>query len=174
MFKDLTKSRIQRDLVGFICFCILLFFDLYTKNLADCYLKGTDGMDVIKGVFRLQYLENTGAAFSLFTGKIVFFYIITVILCAIILRVLFLLPSDRHFYPFFYALVVLLSGAVGNFIDRILHQYVIDFLYFSLIDFPIFNMADIYVTTSVFFLFLLLMFFYKDEELSAVFQRKSK
>ena len=163
-----------RNIIAVTVFFILLFLDQFTKRLAVIYLKDTGGVDMIPGIFRLQYLENTGAAFSIFTGKLLFFYIITAILCTIILMAMVRLPEGPHFYPFFFTLVVLLSGAVGNLIDRIHLQYVVDFLYFSLIDFPIFNVADIYVTVSVFVLIVLLMFFYKEEELNAVFQRKSK
>jgi signal peptidase II len=59
-------------------------------------------------------------------------------------------------------LVVLTAGALGNMIDRMFHGYVIDFLYFKLINFPIFNVADCYVCISAFLFFLAIMFYYKD------------
>ena len=57
------------------------------------------------------------------------------------------------------------SGAIGNFIDRLKLGYVVDFFYFKLINFPIFNVADIYVTTATALLFVVLCFYYKEEEL---------
>ena len=63
-------------------------------------------------------------------------------------------------------LVVLCAGAIGNFIDRIINGYVVDFIYFEIINFPIFNIADIYVCISVFLLLYLLIFHYKEEELT--------
>jgi signal peptidase II len=60
----------------------------------------------------------------------------------------------------------LFSGAIGNFIDRVSQNYVTDFLYFSLINFPIFNVADIYVTVSVLLFVILLLWYYKEEELN--------
>ena len=60
------------------------------------------------------------------------------------------------------------SGALGNFIDRIAHRYVVDFFYFELIDFPVFNVADIYVTVSAVLLILLILFYYKEDELSQI------
>ena len=65
------------------------------------------------------------------------------------------------------------SGAVGNMIDRISQSYVVDFLYFKLINFPIFNVADCYVTCAAFGLVLLIMFYYNDEDMS-VFNMKKK
>ena len=60
------------------------------------------------------------------------------------------------------ALMLIASGAVGNLLDRILHQYVIDFIYVKVIDFPVFNVADIYVTIGA-FLFAVIVLFTKEE-----------
>ena len=68
-------------------------------------------------------------------------------------------------------LIFLIAGAIGNFIDRVLYQYVIDFIYVSLINFPVFNVADIYVTCSVVVLFLLILFVYSDEDLSVIMDK---
>ena len=67
-------------------------------------------------------------------------------------------------------LIVLIgAGAVGNFIDRIRQGYVVDFFYFSLINFPIFNVADIYVTAAAFLLIFLCLFYYKEEDFEQIF-----
>jgi signal peptidase II len=63
-----------------------------------------------------------------------------------------------------FLMVFIAAGAVGNMIDRVFLGYVRDFLYFSLIDFPIFNVADIYVTCATILLILLLLFYYKEED----------
>jgi signal peptidase II len=64
------------------------------------------------------------------------------------------------------ALLLVASGAVGNMIDRIRNQYVIDFFYVKAIDFPVFNVADIYVTVGAFLLIIALLFVYEEKELS--------
>ena len=64
--------------------------------------------------------------------------------------------------------------AVGNFIDRLTRGYVVDFFYFSLIDFPIFNVADIYVTVTFIVLVLLIFFYYKDEDFSIYSRRQEQ
>lgn len=61
-------------------------------------------------------------------------------------------------------LILLVAGATGNMIDRVINGYVIDFLYFELIDFPIFNIADCYVVVSTIVAAFLIMFYYKDED----------
>jgi signal peptidase II len=61
-------------------------------------------------------------------------------------------------------LVLVASGAIGNMIDRLSQNYVVDFVYFSLINFPIFNVADIYVTCSTVGLILAILFYYKEDD----------
>ena len=58
------------------------------------------------------------------------------------------------------------AGAVGNMIDRVSQGYVVDFLYFKLINFPVFNVADIYVTVSVVCFAVLILFYYKEDDFS--------
>lgn len=71
--------------------------------------------------------------------------------------------------------MIFLAGAIGNFIDRLIRHYVIDFFEFSFVNFPIFNVADIYVTLSFVFFLLLLFVVYKEEDFDGVFRkRKSK
>ena len=81
--------------------------------------------------------------------------------------------NTSEFNPLLWSLAILCAGAVGNLIDRIMHRYVIDFIYFSVINFPIFNVADIYVTVSVILLIILVLFHYKDTDLQKIFGRKN-
>ena len=75
------------------------------------------------------------------------------------------IPTERKFFPLHGICIALFAGAIGNFIDRILHNYVIDFFYFSLINFPIFNVADIYVTCAMALFIILFLFYYKEADL---------
>ena len=68
--------------------------------------------------------------------------------------------------------VLLAAGALGNLIDRMRYSYVVDFLYFKLIDFPVFNVADCYVTVGAVLLAVLILFVYKEEELGFLSLRK--
>ena len=71
-------------------------------------------------------------------------------------------------------MLLILSGALGNLIDRVSNRYVVDFIYFVPIDFPKFNVADIYITVGVAILAVLLFFYYKEEELEGLFTIRPK
>ncbi len=143
---------------------ILIIFDMITKFLAETYLMDTEGISLIDGVLRLYYLENTGAAFGIFKNMQPFFIVLTLVFLAIAVSLLLKIPKTRRYFPMCTALIFLMAGAIGNFIDRITKAYVVDFIYFEIIDFPVFNVADIYVTLSVIAIVLLLLFYYKDGE----------
>ena len=162
--KTLEKSSLKFWALDLIFFLALLGADYATKKLAIANLSGGD-VNLISGVLSFHLLENAGMAFSLFQGKTLLFYIFTPLLIFLILFVFARLPKTGRFTPLRVSLTVLLAGAFGNFIDRILKKTVTDFIYFSLIDFPVFNVADIYVVLSMAAIILLLMFYYKDEEL---------
>ncbi len=148
---------------------ILILLDQFTKHLAVQHLLPLQGGKIlIPGVFRLLYLENRGSAFGMLQNKQTFFIIFTIIVLVAILFVFSRIPKASRMLFLRIDLVLIFAGAIGNFIDRIRQGFVVDFLYFELIDFPIFNVADIYVTTGCFLLILLLLFYYKDEELSFI------
>ena len=144
---------------------VLIFLDQWTKHLAVTHLKGNPAFVIIDGVFELYYPENRGAAFSILQGKQSFLFLITLAVLAFTVYALIKMPVNRRFLPLTICLNMLASGAVGNMVDRVSNGYVVDFLYFSLIDFPIFNVADIYVTTAAAAFLVLMLWFYKEEEL---------
>ena len=152
---------------------ILIAADQWTKHLAVLHLKGAEPRILIDGMLEFRYLENRGAAFSMLEGKQVFFYVLTAVFLAIAIYVLARLPHTRRYLPVRICLLVLVAGAVGNLIDRIVQKYVVDFIYFSIIDFPVFNVADMYVTLSVTVLALLILFRYKDSDF-AFLKRQNK
>lgn len=144
---------------------VLVFIDQYTKVLALTHLKDHDPFVIWNGVFELSYLENRGAGFGIFQNQQVFFIIMTLIVLVAIVFVYMRTPNTKRYLPLRIIAVFLTAGAIGNMIDRVSRGYVVDFFYFSLIDFPIFNVADIYITVTFFFLAVLLLFYYKDNEL---------
>lgn len=147
--------------------------DQWTKALASAGLKNQPPYVIWEGVFELLYSENRGAAFGMLQGRQGFFFLVA---AAVIVAAGFLMgkmPLEKRYVPLWISLMFIVSGAVGNMIDRIRLGYVVDFLYFSLIDFPIFNVADCYVTVATVCLIILLLFVYKEHELE-VFSRKKK
>ena len=143
---------------------LLVLLDQATKLAAVSALKDGGPYVLIPGVFQLQYLENRGAAFGLLQNARVFFLAVTLIALAAVIYVLVRLPLKRKYIVLRFLMVLIAAGAVGNMIDRVFLGYVRDFLYFSQIDFPIFNVADIYVTCATILLILLLLFYYKEED----------
>ena len=156
-----------------LCVLIGIIIDQYTKYLAVAHLQDAP-FPVIEGVFELQYLENRGAAFGMLQNKQWFFLIITVVLLFFITKLYIGLPRTKRVIPLRIAMIFITAGAIGNMIDRIRLNYVVDFLYFKLIDFPIFNVADIYVTCATIILAILILFYYKDEELDCLFPKKKE
>lgn len=149
-------------------------FDQWTKYLAVKHLKGGQPFVLWDGVFELYYSENRGAAFGMMQGKQGFFFIIAAIVIIVVFYLLYKMPSERKYLPFTICLFLLISGAAGNMIDRLLQGYVVDFLYFKLINFPIFNVADCYVVVSTALLMALFLFVYSDAELEFLSFGKKK
>lgn len=169
MEKNTKVRECVRAMAGVI---ILTAFDQLTKLLALQKLKGNDAFVLWKGVFELQYLENRGAAFGILQNQQFFFACITIIMAVVIVAGFWRTPKDKKYLPMKLTLVFLLAGAIGNFIDRMFRGFVVDFFYFSLIDFPIFNVADIYVTVSFAVLAVLILFVYKEEDLTVYTLKK--
>ena len=168
----MSQTLKKHYIFGFLLFFVLVLADQVTKLAAVHYLKDKDGIVLLKGVLELNYLENTGAAFSILEGKMIVFYLITLIIGGGILFFMIQVPKSGRYLILDYVFSILLAGAVGNLLDRIIHKYVVDFIYFSLINFPVFNVADIYVTLSVIAIVLLVLFYYSDDELNLVFSLK--
>ena len=158
--------KAKRKWVGTLILTIILIaIDQYTKILAVRYLGGGRRIPLINGVLELTYVENRGAAFGIFQNGTLILSVTSAIAVAVFIYLYFRIPDESRFRPLRVILVFLTAGAAGNLIDRVMLHYVRDFIYFSLIDFPVFNVADMYVTVSVFFLLILLLFVYKDEDL---------
>lgn len=161
----------QIEIFGAVIGCIIL--DQITKMWASAVLKGQAAIQVIRNVFELQYLENRGAAFGIFQNRQGMFVVMTVIVLAAFTYIYFRIPESKKYVPLKICYVLLTAGAVGNFIDRTVQGYVVDFFYFKWIDFPVFNVADIYVTAAMVLLLFLMLFYYKEEDLDFI-GRKGK
>ncbi len=162
------KKRTKNYIVAFILAAAGVVLDQWSKHLAVVYLKDKNSLDLIPGVFQLTYLENRGAAFGILQGKQWFFYISTIAVMAVIIWLYIKIPATKRYMPIRICSVLIVSGAIGNFIDRIRLNYVIDFFYFKWIDFPVFNVADIFVTVSTILLLLLILFYYKEEDIEKI------
>ncbi len=162
------KKKAIQLLMDFLAFAVLVIVDQMTKYMAIGRLKDRPSIKLIDGVFELQYLENRGAAFGMLQNGKVFFVFAAVVMLTAIVFVLIKAPIAKKYRPWHVFLVMIAAGGVGNMIDRIRLDYVVDFFYFSLIDFPIFNVADIYVTVGTALFLIMLLFFCKEEDLNFI------
>lgn len=143
---------------------VLFGLDQWTKMIVCNNLSDGKVVPVIGDIFVLEYLENRGAAFGVLQYK-QFFLIIVSLLILLILAIAYIkLPSTPKFHILRFLAIMLIAGASGNMWDRISRGYVVDFLYFKLIDFPVFNVADCYVVVSTILIAILMMFYYKEED----------
>lgn len=125
----------------------LVSLDQYTKSIVLNYYELYQSKTIIDGFFSLTYVQNFGAGFSIMQNARTTFLIITPI-CLVGFTYLFIKSNDKLSKT---ALLLMISGTIGNFIDRIVRVYVVDFLDFIIFgwDFPIFNVADIFLTIGV-------------------------
>lgn len=175
MDNAISKKKKIFITVDVILIVILVALDQFTKYLACKYLEGKPEIKLIDGVLELRFLRNNGAAFGMLQNQKVFFILVAILILFVIAYVLIRLPDDKKYNVMHILLVMLASGATGNLIDRVSHDYVVDFIYFVLINFPIFNVADIYVTVSTFLFVILFIFYYKENDFDFLsFKQKEK
>ena len=160
------SAKIKRITIDILLFAILLFVDRVTKSWAVSRLKDEAAIPLIRNVLELHYLPNgnTGAAFGILSGHRILFLVIALVVVIVISYLVFNMPSDRKYKIIEILLVFIAAGGVGNMIDRIVQNYVVDFIYISCINFPIFNVADMYVSVCTVILAIILLFKFKDTD----------
>lgn len=158
------KQRISSFIQLFIAVALLTGFDQLTKFLAVENLKDKADIPLIPNVLYFQYLENRGAAFGIFQDQKIFLILLTSLILIGVCYVLWKIPADKKYIYLKLLCFLITAGGIGNLIDRIRLDYVIDFIYFAPIDFPIFNVADIYVSVGMILLFIVVLFYYKDAD----------
>ena len=159
------NTALKSYLYALISVVVLLIADQFTKHLAVINLKGKSDTVLIDGVLRFHYLENRGAAFGIMQNKQIFFAVVAVIIIAVVALMYKRIPHSNRYFLLRFCAVLVVAGAVGNVIDRVLYNYVVDFIYIELINFPVFNVADIYVVVACFLFAYAILFYYKDDEL---------
>lgn len=146
----------------FIGSALLILIDQITKYWAYNNLRTARAISIIDKVFRLNYCENRGAAFGVLQNQLWLFVIITVLVIgAVIFFMIKFKPKNKLLIG---SLTLLTGGALGNFIDRIARGFVVDFLDFHLINFPVFNVADCFVVIGAILFAVYVLFFSPDIE----------
>lgn len=160
--KAWTETMLQ--LIILIAIAALTALDQWFKYLAVAHLKDQPPFVIVDGVFELHYSENTGAAFGILQDHRWVFISVTIIVMAFLL-VLLMSGKFRQYTLLNISGILIVAGGIGNLIDRIFNGYVVDFLYFKLINFPIFNFADCCVVIGAVTLLIFFFFFYDEKNL---------
>lgn len=160
-----------RIIPAIISVVILTVIDQISKLYIIKTMELYDSIPVIDGILDIHYIRNAGAAWGIFQNKQILFYIETVIILAMALLLYIRCLSKDKYKDIRILILLISSGAIGNFIDRIRFKYVIDFIYFKIINFPVFNIADCYVTIGVFLLIILMLFKYKEADFDEIFKK---
>ena len=161
----MIKTYLKYNWWKYLIIVLVLAIDLLTKVFLvpqnqDEWVVVT----IIPGVFQIYPTRNTGAGFSILSGQI--WLLIAVTLLFLLLYTVFnvFYKNKSKLYRISSGLIV--AGAIGNLIDRILFGYVRDFLYFELINFPVFNVADVSLTIGIALLLVYIIFFSSKKEVA--------
>ena len=131
---------------------ILVVIDQVTKYLTVQNIELGQVVEFIPDFVSLTYIRNTGAAFSILEGQMWFFYIVTTVVIGVLIYYMYTEAKNDRVLGILLSLI--LAGAIGNFIDRLMLQYVVDMIKLEFLDFAIFNVADSYLTVGVILLFI--------------------
>jgi len=161
----MNKSKLAIWGVLLASVAILLALDLILKSWAVSNLMGQPGRDLIPGFLGLTFTRNTGAAFGLFANQDWGRWVLTGVKIVLMLSILWYyhrLPLESRNWALRVPMILILAGGLGNLYDRIVLGYVRDMLAFLFVDFPIFNLADIFVVVGCFAGAFVLLFVVKD------------
>ena len=158
-------------MIFFLIAALVVLADFLAKRGAIAHLIPIDTIPLWDGVFHLTYVENRGAAFGIMQNQRWFFIVLTVAVLAAVLFVCFRYKAKSPLLCT--ALSLLTGGAVGNMIDRIVYGYVVDFFDFRLINFPVFNVADIFIVIGAGLLAVYFIFFDGKKEETKDYEREN-
>lgn len=169
-----NSKQITIYILPILAISFLTAIDQLTKYMVTSDFVLYESRPVIEGIFSFTYIRNEGIAWGMFAGGRIIFSILAILIIPFLLWIYHRTVELNAFKFIRVATIFLAAGAIGNLIDRIKLGYVIDFLEFKFIDFPVFNVADIYVTVTMILVFIFICFIYKDEELEKLIPKKNK
>ncbi|SEF43390.1 signal peptidase II [Eubacterium ruminantium] len=154
--------------LSFFFFVLLIIMDQLSKDIIMKKYEVGEGKTVIKNVLEILHIRNKGSAWGMFEKVPIIPMIIACIMIGLLIYVYTNLIRYERYRALRICVICLVSGAIANIIDRIRLGSVTDFVYFKFINFPVFNVADIYVTFSIVAVLLLLIFKYSSEDVDVV------
>ena len=135
--------------------------DQVTKYLTVLYIPSLGVQPLIPGLLQISYVQNTGAAFSSFEGQQWLFALIFVVFTGLIFYEYFKKPMGFTTFDR-WCIAAIYGGGLGNMIDRVRLGYVVDMIETTFMDFPVFNVADCFITCGCIALLVSLIFFNKE------------
>ena len=138
----------KRNIIIILSIILLVILDQLTKFLVVKLIPLNNAVILIRNFLKFYYIQNTGAAFGMFSGYLILLIIITFVVLYFLYKEIKTSKIDNLNIC---SLVLIISGSIGNLIDRVFRKYVIDFISFTLFkhEMAIFNVADIYITIGV-------------------------
>lgn len=131
----------------------LVGLDQLTKMQVASFVEANGPIEFLFGLFRLTYVENTGVAFSMFSGKTDVLSVVTAVILTGTLCALFISRKGKKKPVFLViSLILINAGGIGNLIDRVFNGFVVDFIEPLFVDFAVFNFADCCITVGAFLL----------------------
>lgn len=142
-----------------ICF-IMVMIDQIVKKFCLENLSYSGSVQIIKNFFSLTYVENRGAAFGMLEGGRILFVLIAVLAICICIFYFFKIQKNRFEPIYKMSLALIISGSIGNLIDRVFRGFVVDMFHFTFFgkDFAVFNCADVFIVVGTFLLSLTLIY----------------
>lgn len=150
----------MKKIMPFILTIIFIIIDQIVKFMCLQNLKPIGSIQIIKNFFYLTYVENRGAAFGMLAGARWIFILIAFVATIFCIYYYNKIPKNKFFNISRVALIFIISGAIGNMIDRMFRGYVIDMFHFIFWgkDFAVFNVADIFVCLGTFLIGVAIIF----------------
>lgn len=159
------KTFLRNSLLHLIILAVLLTADQLTKLWARTSLKDAPVI-LWKNVFSFRLVYNTGGPWGLLGKHTILLTVLSFVILAVVVLAYLKLPRVPRMRLLRICILLITAGAIGNMIDRIVSGRVTDLFSFDLIQFPVFNVADICVVCGCIFACFLLIFYYKDEDFS--------
>ncbi|MDO4965421.1 MAG: signal peptidase II [Lachnospiraceae bacterium] len=162
-------KKIKRLFIVLLSVVVLVIVDRLAKIWAENTLPDNQ-VEIIPGALRLELLPggNKGAAWGMMSGHQMLFIVLAVLVCIFMLVVIYNIPFDKKYTPVIIFMTCIISGGVGNMIDRAVYGTVTDFISFYIINFPYFNVADMYVSVATTLFVITFLFCYKEEDIKTI------
>ena len=174
------KKVLEKFLIPAAAVAAIVLLNQWTKYLTLIHVKGTEGFYIINKILKICFVRNEGMAWGMLQNKQVLFIILTPIVLAALIYFYYKLPFEKKFIIARICLLCLTGGAIGNLIDRIFngeqlfHGYVVDMIYVEIINFPVFNIADSFITVGFALMIFSMIFVYKEKDFDLIFGSKKK